>query len=114
MAYGPSIESPGVSRGFCVIGEKSCRFLLCGTAVAVLNDGEASMPFHDQSNSEPPAASDVFKSRSFITVWWKENPDKRLGLPVALNCPREQLKAEAEKAVRELAAELASVTIEEP
>jgi hypothetical protein len=56
---------------------------------------------------------DVFKSRSFVTVSWKDNPEKRLGLPVPLNCPREQLRAEAEKAVRDLANELASATIEE-
>jgi hypothetical protein len=56
---------------------------------------------------------DVFKNRSFVMLSWKDDPEKRLGLPVPLDCPREQLKAEAEKAVRALARELESAIIEE-
>ncbi len=56
---------------------------------------------------------DVFKNRSFVTVCWKDNPEKRLGLPVPLDCARDQLKAEAEKAVRALARELETATIED-
>ena len=56
---------------------------------------------------------DVFKNRSFVTVSWKDNPEKRLGLPVPFDCPRDQLKAEAEKAVRALARELETATIED-
>jgi hypothetical protein len=55
---------------------------------------------------------DVFRNRSFVTVVWKGDPEKRLGLPVPADCTPEQLKAETEKAVRALAAELQSATIE--
>jgi hypothetical protein len=56
---------------------------------------------------------DVFRHRSFVTVTWKNDPEKRLGLPVPPDCPPEQLRSEAEKAIRALAKELESATIEE-
>lgn len=55
---------------------------------------------------------DVFRNRSFVTVMWKDDAEKRLGLPVPSDCTPEQLKSETEKAVRALARELASATIE--
>ncbi len=55
---------------------------------------------------------DLIKKRSLVTVAWEDDPDKRLGLVVAFECPLENLKAEAEKVVRALAKELETATIE--
>jgi hypothetical protein len=55
---------------------------------------------------------DFSNKRSLVTVVWEHDPDKRLGLVVPFECPLENLKAEAEKAVRALARELEAATIE--
>lgn len=57
---------------------------------------------------------DVLKKRSFVTVIWKGDPEKRLGLPVPFDCQLSALKAETQKAVKALAKELESATIEGP
>jgi len=57
---------------------------------------------------------DFLKSRSFVTVTWKDEPEKRLGLPVPFDCQIDALKAETEKAVRALAKELEAATIQDP
>ncbi len=57
---------------------------------------------------------DVLKKRSFVTVTWKDEPEKRLGLPVPFDCQLDALKTETEKAVRALAKELESATIQGP
>lgn len=57
---------------------------------------------------------DILRKRSFVTITWKDDPEKQLGLPVRLDCTLEQLKSETEKAVRALADELASATVEGP
>ena len=57
---------------------------------------------------------DVLKNRAFVTVKWKDDPEKRLGLPVPDDCTPEQLKAETEKAVRAFAKEFEAATIENP
>jgi len=57
---------------------------------------------------------DVLKRRSIVTLKWKNDPEKRLGLPVPFDCPLDTLRAEAEKAVRALAKELESATIQGP
>jgi hypothetical protein len=49
-----------------------------------------------------------------VTLKWKDDPEKRLGLIVPFDCTTDTLRAEAEKAVRALAKELASATIEGP
>jgi hypothetical protein len=56
---------------------------------------------------------DVFKDRAFVSLEWEDDPEKHLGLQVPHDCTPDQLKAEAEKAVRALAEELASATIKE-
>ncbi|HEY2528123.1 MAG TPA: hypothetical protein VGJ20_09280 [Xanthobacteraceae bacterium] len=56
---------------------------------------------------------DVLRNRSFVTVVWKDDPEKHLGLLVPSDCMPDQLKAETEKAVRALATELAAATIED-
>jgi hypothetical protein len=57
---------------------------------------------------------DVLKKRSIVTLKWKDDPEKRLGLTVPFDCTSDTLRAEAEKAVRALAKELESATIEGP
>ncbi len=57
---------------------------------------------------------DVLKRRSIVTLKWENDPEKRLGLPVPFDCVLDTLRAEAEKAVRALAKELESATIQGP
>ena len=57
---------------------------------------------------------DVLKKRSIVTLKWEDDPEKRLGLVVPFDCPLGTLRAEAEKAVRVLAKELESATIQGP
>jgi hypothetical protein len=57
---------------------------------------------------------DLLKKRSHVTVVWKDNPEKRLGLPVPFDCQPDALRAETEKALRVLIRELESATIEGP
>jgi hypothetical protein len=55
---------------------------------------------------------DFSKKRSLVTFVWEDDPDKRLGLVVPFECPLENLKAEAERAVWALAKELETATVE--
>ena len=55
---------------------------------------------------------DLSKKRSLVTFHWEDDHEKRLGLVVPFECPLENLKTEAEKAIRALAKELESATIE--
>jgi hypothetical protein len=57
---------------------------------------------------------DPLKKRSIVMLKWEDDPEKRLGLLVPFDCTLDNLRAEAEKAVRELAKELASATIQGP
>jgi hypothetical protein len=57
---------------------------------------------------------DVLRNRSFVTVVWKDDPEKRLGLPVPFDCQLDDLKAETEKAVEALVRELEFATVEGP
>jgi hypothetical protein len=57
---------------------------------------------------------DLLKKRSIVTLKWADDPEKRLGLIVPFDCTPETLRAETEKAVRALAKELASATIQGP
>jgi hypothetical protein len=57
---------------------------------------------------------DVLKRRSIVTLKWENDPEKRLGLAVPFDCPLDTLRAEAKKAVRALAKELESATIQGP
>ena len=49
-----------------------------------------------------------------VTLKWEDDPEKRLGLVVPFDCPLDTLRAEAEKAIRVLAKELESATIQGP
>ena len=57
---------------------------------------------------------DVLRNRSFVTVVWKGESEKRLGLLVPFDCQLDSLKAETEKAVKALAKELEAATVEAP
>jgi hypothetical protein len=47
-----------------------------------------------------------------VTVHWENDPEKPLGLVVLFKCSLENLRTEAEKAIRAFAKELESATIE--
>jgi hypothetical protein len=54
---------------------------------------------------------DTARKRSFVYVRWDDDPEKNLGLVVPFGCSLEDLQAEAARAVKELAVELASATV---
>ena len=54
---------------------------------------------------------DVVAAKSHVGLVWESDPSKSLGLEVTFGCSLEQLQAEAEKAVRLLATELASISV---
>ena len=49
---------------------------------------------------------DLAKRRSLVTVQWKDDPERRLGLAVPFGCSLDDVKAEAEKAIAALAKEI--------
>jgi hypothetical protein len=55
---------------------------------------------------------DYRKQRSFVTLEWPDDPEKRLGLPVVFKCTEDQVQAEAEKAIKEIAKELEQAKIQ--
>lgn len=54
---------------------------------------------------------DFVAKKSFVGLMWENDATKSLGLEVPFCCSPEELPAEAEKAVRKLSAELASIPI---
>jgi hypothetical protein len=57
---------------------------------------------------------DVLKKRSIVMLKWDDDPEKRLGLVVPFDCTLDNLRAETEKAVRALARESETATIQGP
>jgi hypothetical protein len=57
---------------------------------------------------------DPLKKRSIVMLKWEDDPEKRLGLLVPFDCTLDNLRTEAEKAVRALAKELETATIQGP
>ena len=55
---------------------------------------------------------DLTNKRSVVTLTWEDEPEKRLGLILPFDCAPENVKAETEKAVRALAKELETATIQ--
>ncbi|MDP1583867.1 MAG: hypothetical protein Q8M18_10630 [Bradyrhizobium sp.] len=49
--------------------------------------------------------------KSHVGLVWESDPSKSLGLEVPFGCSLEQLPAEAERAVRALSTELASIPV---
>jgi hypothetical protein len=54
---------------------------------------------------------DLVSKRSTVVLVWDDEADKRLHLPVPFGCALADLPAEADKALRELAAETAVLTL---
>jgi hypothetical protein len=54
---------------------------------------------------------DTSRKRSFVSIHWQEDPEKRLSLPVPFGCKLDDLKAEAERAIKALAKEIDSATV---
>ena len=54
---------------------------------------------------------DFLHNRSIATLVWDDDLEKRLTLPVVYGCGFEQVQSEAEKAVRGLSQETATITI---
>jgi hypothetical protein len=57
---------------------------------------------------------DPLKKRSIVMLKWEDDPEKRLGLLVPFDCTLDNLRTEAEKAVRALAKGLETATIQGP
>jgi hypothetical protein len=57
---------------------------------------------------------DTNRKRSIVYVRWEDDPEKNLGLIVPFGCGLDDAREEAAKAVRALAAELASATVALP
>ena len=57
---------------------------------------------------------DLLRKRSIVTVVWDNDPEKRVALPVPFGCGLDRVQAEAEKAMRELAAETAAIAVNAP
>ena len=54
---------------------------------------------------------DLVARRSLVTLVWAAEPDKRITLPVAYGCGLDSVAAEAEKALRAFATEIAAVAV---
>jgi hypothetical protein len=68
-------------------------------------------------SDKPPSVTvtslfhDLVNERSSVSVVWDSEPEKRLTLPVPYRCSLDAVQAEAEKAVRALAAEIAVIAV---
>jgi hypothetical protein len=56
-------------------------------------------------------AHDLVGKRSFVTLVWDDEPAKQVSLPVPFGCNLDDVRFEAEKAIRELAAETALLAV---
>jgi hypothetical protein len=54
---------------------------------------------------------DLVRKRSIVTPVWNDDPEKRIALPVLFGCGLDQVQAETAKALRELSAETATISI---
>jgi hypothetical protein len=57
---------------------------------------------------------DLVRKRSIVTVIWDDDAEKRVALPVPFACDLNAVRAEAEKAVRELSTEMKSISVNAP
>jgi hypothetical protein len=57
---------------------------------------------------------DVLRNRSFVTVVWKDDPEKRLGLPVPFDCQLDDPESGNQKSRGGSRNELESATVEGP
>lgn len=54
---------------------------------------------------------DLVRKRSIVTLVWDDDPEKRVALPVPFGCGLDAVRAAAEKAIRELSAETATISV---
>lgn len=54
---------------------------------------------------------DLVRNRSVVGLVWLNDPEKRIALPVPYGCTLEAVRDEAEKALRALSAETASLAV---
>ena len=57
---------------------------------------------------------DLVRKRSIVTVIWDHDAEKRVALPVPFGCELNSVRAEAEKAVRELSSEMVAISVNTP
>ena len=68
----------------------------------------------DQSVTVAALTHDLLRKRSIVTLVWDGDPEKRVALPVPFGCGLDRAQAEAEKAMRELSAETATIAVNAP
>jgi hypothetical protein len=56
-------------------------------------------------------AHDLIRKRSIVTLVWDDDPEKRVALPVPFGCDLHGVRSEAEKALRALSAETATLEV---
>jgi hypothetical protein len=54
---------------------------------------------------------DFVNKRSSVSIVWDNEPEKRLSLLATYGCTLDDVQAEAEKAVRALASEIATISV---
>jgi hypothetical protein len=56
-------------------------------------------------------AHDLTRKQSFVTLVWNGDPEKKVVLPVPFGCGLNDVQAQAEKAMRSLSAEIATIEV---
>jgi hypothetical protein len=54
---------------------------------------------------------DLIRKRSIVTMTWDTDAEKKVGLPVSYGCSLEDVRAEAERALRALSTETATLIV---
>lgn len=54
---------------------------------------------------------DLVRKRSIVSLKWTDDPEKGVALPVPFGCGLDEVRDEAEKALRALSAETASISV---
>jgi hypothetical protein len=57
---------------------------------------------------------DLIRKRSLVTMVWDDDPEKRVALYVPYGCGLDRVQDEAEKAMRALSTETASLSVKTP
>jgi hypothetical protein len=53
------------------------------------------------------------KKRSLALLVWNDDPEKKISVPIPFGCPVDRTRQEAEKAVRDLAKEMATIAVDD-
>ena len=65
----------------------------------------------DRSVTVASLTHDLVREQSIVMLIWDDNPEKRVALPVPFGCSLDDLRAEAETALRELSADTATLVV---